>query len=493
MCPKSFGHSVYSKVVNSRVTSAHSGRRTAFLLGAAARPVRIETTRLDGGTWRLTAIAEGLSPVTSYLLVGDRGCLLMDPGSSLTWPEILGALARIDESIDIKWVAGHTALPSSVGALPLIQSTLGSDITVVTSPALAPQLAHYGLRLPVLTLADGGTLDIGGRRLSAEASGDSQSFALRDAMTGRLLELSEQPEEPTQLPDRLESARKALENVLLTTLAPIALEGRALAALAPIGRVISLRTYVRQDEIWWELGGKAGLLGSAINEPPPAGDLTLRIELTEPTPTVLDLRFAPQSQQVLADPALADLITSLEIPLSSAIRRVLTLREQVLMTRKLRSDLRRDPLTGVGNRRAMQNWAPTGNWSLLMVDLDGFAEINEIAGHNAGDRVLRTIADIISREVGEQDLVVRYGGDEFVVMLGAGNTEQAQAIAERVRQAVAAADSESLGVPRPLAVSIGVASGSGSPLSLLSSADQALRNAKSGGQNRVAVADPSQA
>ncbi len=208
---------------------------------------------------------------------------------------------------------------------------------------------------------------------------------------------------------------------------------------------------------------------------------------------MLDLRFAPQSQQVLEDPALADLITLLEIPLSSAIRRVLTLREQVLMTRKLRSDLRRDPLTGVGNRRAMQNWAPTGNWSLLMVDLDGFAEINEIAGHNAGDRVLRTIADIISREVGEQDLVVRYGGDEFVVLLDADDTEQAHAIAERVRQAVAAADSESLGVPRPLAVSIGAASGSGSPLSLLSAADQALRAAKSGGQNRVEVADPSEA
>ncbi len=475
------------------MAQAHSGRRTAFLLGAEARPVHIETTQLDGGTWRLRATADGLSPVTSYLLVGDRGCLLMDPGSSLTWPEILGALARIDESIDIKWVAGHSALPSSVGALPLIQSTLGSDITVVTSPALAPQLAHYGIRLPILTLVEGGTLDLGGRRLSAEVGGDGQSFALRDAMTGRLLELSEQPEEPTQLPDRLESARKALENVLLTTLAPIALEGRALAALAPVGRVISLRTYVRQDDIWWELGGKAGLLGSAINLPPPAGDLTLRIELTEPTPTVLDLRFAPQSQQVLEDPALADLITSLEIPLSSAIRRVLTLREQVLMTRKLRSDLRRDPLTGVGNRRAMQNWAPTGNWSLLMVDLDGFAEINEVAGHNAGDRVLRTIADLINREIGEKDLVVRYGGDEFVVLLGEEDPTEAQAIAERIREAVAAADAESLGVPRRLSVSVGAASGSGSPLSLLSAADNALRTAKSAGRDRVEVADSPEA
>ncbi len=469
------------------MATTQSGRRPAFLLGEEARPVTVEKTQLDGSTWYLTAESNGLSPVHSYLLTGNDGCLLFNPGSHITWPEILGGLIEINESLDISWVAGSSPAPDALGALPLLESTLGSEITLVTSPAMGPAIRHYGVGLPLLTLDIGGSVDIGGRRLTAELGDRGQpDFRLCDSLSGRTFgTYPHRAASNSTLPDRFESARRSVAHVLLTTLAPIALEGRALAALAPVGRVTSLRAYVRQDESWWELGGRAGLLGTAIITPPDHDKKTLRVELADPVPTVLDLRFAPQSAGVLAEPALADLVESLRQPLTSALRRLLTLREQLLTTRQLRSNLRRDPLTGAGNRRAMQSWNHSEPWSLLLIDLDTFREINDLAGRNAGDRVLRTVSDLVSRELDDDGLLVRYGGDKFIAMLTQDHLPAALDIAHRIRRIIAAADMIALGVPRRVTASIGVACGSGTANALVSAADKVLHAAKSTGTNQV--------
>lgn len=232
--------------------SEHQLLGRAFLLGSDARSVDVEVQQITQHTWRLVAMAGDLSPVIAHLLVGNHGALLADPGSVVTWPEMLGAMASVREALDVRWVFGHSAAPAVIGALPLVETTLGSQVHVVTSPDLFPMVSHYGTRLPVDVLRRGQVLDIGGRRLVSDHGEEGASrFVLHDEQTGLMLGAGPEELSAAPLPLRLEEVRRSLEDVLLTTLAPIALEGRALAALGPVGRVTSLRTYVHDDGFWW--------------------------------------------------------------------------------------------------------------------------------------------------------------------------------------------------------------------------------------------------
>ncbi len=464
-------------------------RGRAFLLGADARAVDVEVAEMDARTWRLSVIAEDLSPVVSYLLGGDKGALLIDPGSSVTWPGMLGALKTVRESLDIRWVFGHCADPSAVGALPLIESTLGSQVMLVTAPELLPAISHYGTRLPIQTLSPGSILDIGRRRLVAEyRTGDNPLCLLRDTHSGAVYGAGARSGDGYHLPGRLESVRADLEHVLLTTLAPIALEGRALAALAPVGRVTALRSYMQEDGTWFELGGRAGIRGRALTLLPAPAELTVRVELTDPTPVVLDLRFSPESAQAVTDPDIQRMFDSLRRPLATAMRRILSMRESIMTTSQLRADIRRDPLTGVGNRRAMDTWSSRDQFAALMIDLDHFKLINDNVGHHSGDSVLRLVAEVIGSQIRAQDLLVRYGGDEFLLLLDGSDDAVAEMVARRIRASVAALDGAGLSPTGSITVSIGVAAGQGAIADVIAKADIALYEAKSGGRDRVCVA-----
>src|SRR5690606_776907 len=109
--------------------------------------------------------------------------------------------------------------------------------------------------------------------------------------------------------------------------------------------------------------------------------------------------------------------------------------------------------------------------------------------HDAGDAVLREFAGRLKRNIRGVDLACRFGGEEFVVLMPDTDPEQAEAVAERVRQAMAERPFE-IGLTRPLSItiSIGVAlneSLADTPESLLKRADVALYRAKRGGRNRV--------
>jgi diguanylate cyclase (GGDEF)-like protein len=134
--------------------------------------------------------------------------------------------------------------------------------------------------------------------------------------------------------------------------------------------------------------------------------------------------------------------------------------------------------------------------SLLMLDLDHFAWLNDEHGRHVGDDVLRAVADTLRAEVRAADLVGRFGGEEFVVLLPGTTRFDALAIAERIRLRVAST-AVSLGGTRPgdplfagVTVSIGVSShpADGDSLDrLVGAADQALRAAKAAGRNRTVV------
>jgi diguanylate cyclase (GGDEF)-like protein len=157
----------------------------------------------------------------------------------------------------------------------------------------------------------------------------------------------------------------------------------------------------------------------------------------------------------------------------------------------------RDPLTGLLNRRFFDEAVETAyanarrigsELSLIVLDLDRFSAVNNEYGHSVGDVVLRRVARSIKSAIRDGDMLVRYGGEEFVVIAPATDGEGAVMVAERIRKAVTAAGSEPVdGRYIPITVSAGVASlvdeidGRG----LFRAADSALLAAKRAGRDRV--------
>jgi two-component system, cell cycle response regulator len=160
----------------------------------------------------------------------------------------------------------------------------------------------------------------------------------------------------------------------------------------------------------------------------------------------------------------------------------------------------RDALTGLWNRAHVQEalekfWSMSKRYgrpfSVMLYDIDNFKGVNDNYGHDVGDIVLRTTAQVIMGQVRSHDLAARYGGEEFLVLMPETPIEGAMVAAERLRHAIEGIDFTSMGCPRRVTVSIGIAQ---YPISaetideLIKQADEALYQAKQSGRNRVCVA-----
>jgi diguanylate cyclase (GGDEF)-like protein len=165
---------------------------------------------------------------------------------------------------------------------------------------------------------------------------------------------------------------------------------------------------------------------------------------------------------------------------------------------------RHDPLTGLGNRRSLEEDLAVlharsqrygHRFAVAMCDIDRFKAYNDTHGHQAGDQALRAVAATIARELRGGDSVYRYGGEEFLLVLPEQTLDTARVAVERVRSAV-----ERLAIPQPaagpggiLTLSAGIAAfGPGeAPTAeeLLQRADAALYRAKAAGRNQLALAD----
>ncbi|MDE1146775.1 MAG: GGDEF domain-containing protein [Azospirillaceae bacterium] len=164
---------------------------------------------------------------------------------------------------------------------------------------------------------------------------------------------------------------------------------------------------------------------------------------------------------------------------------------------EVRQQARQDPLTGIANRRVV--WT-AGEMevaralrhgralSLLMIDIDHFKAVNDRWGHGAGDALLVAVAESLARELRGSDLPARVGGEEFLALLPETGLEDAWAVAERVRQQVAAITLERPQGALRCTVSIGLATlGPDGHVweELVAAADQALYLAKDTGRNRT--------
>ena len=168
--------------------------------------------------------------------------------------------------------------------------------------------------------------------------------------------------------------------------------------------------------------------------------------------------------------------------------------------RKFEEHATTDALTGLNNRFSMEekfnevisrcekNDQPV---SLIMVDIDNFKDFNDKFGHMAGDRALSAVAVVLKQQFRPRDLLVRFGGDEFAVLLPETDEDVAIKIADRVRQTVSGSTgdgSDSL-IRIPVRISLGVAQleSHGTLTTLIRAADAALYRAKEAGRDTVSL------
>jgi diguanylate cyclase (GGDEF)-like protein len=270
----------------------------------------------------------------------------------------------------------------------------------------------------------------------------------------------------------------------------------AIGLEAPIGnwlieRCVAERTRIegQQDVAAWPpefVPGVARVAGAG--SPKPHAAMALPIVVGDAVAAVLVVTRAG------ADRAYSELERRIADLLTAQI--AIALQNADLHARVADSALR-DPLTGLLNRRFFDEAVETAHanarrarteLSLIVLDLDRFSAVNNEHGHAVGDAVLRRVALAIKGAVREGDVVVRYGGEEFVVIAPATDGDGAVLAAERIRAAVAATASELVdGRLVPLTISAGVASlvDEADGRGLFRAADSALLAAKRAGRDRV--------
>ncbi len=180
-----------------------------------------------------------------------------------------------------------------------------------------------------------------------------------------------------------------------------------------------------------------------------------------------------------------------------ALEKAYDLEHAVMGVEQMRHLAETDPLTSCFNRRALmqkleQEMDRAARYATMltgmMIDIDNFKQINDTHGHLVGDRVLKQLANLLKREQRSVDIVTRYGGEEFVVLLPETTAAESRNFAERILRRVATHEFGETGQPVRVTISVGIASYPDERVSdaesLLRVADNHLYRAKSDGRNR---------
>ncbi|MEJ2593125.1 MAG: GGDEF domain-containing protein [Candidatus Thiodiazotropha sp.] len=165
-------------------------------------------------------------------------------------------------------------------------------------------------------------------------------------------------------------------------------------------------------------------------------------------------------------------------------------------SRSFEQDATHDPLTGVLNRRVLSSileeqislhQRKSIPACVGMLDIDRFKSVNDQYGHATGDRILRTLTAKLRRTLRESDKLVRYGGEEFVMVLAATDLHEAEALTERIRRQIESTEWKALPTTQRITISIGLTELllQDRVIDPIARADQALYIAKRSGRNRV--------
>ncbi|MCH8498277.1 MAG: diguanylate cyclase [Marinobacter sp.] len=231
----------------------------------------------------------------------------------------------------------------------------------------------------------------------------------------------------------------------------------------------------------------------------PAPDALAGTPLLSPPPHALLMVPVYRAERLLGMLAVEALVGARHWPESdvTTVKVVAGLLANSLIRKELLDELtyeaNHDRLTGLFNRHKIdaslqqeiaRSDRYTGLFSIILFDADHFKQVNDNFGHNSGDEVLKSIARIARTQVRKSDIVGRWGGEEFLIVLPETDQDGAAKVADNIRIAVAQHD---FGLPRRITVSSGVACYQGAEAAeeLLQRADNALYRAKEKGRNRV--------
>lgn len=206
--------------------------------------------------------------------------------------------------------------------------------------------------------------------------------------------------------------------------------------------------------------------------------------------TALEYTFYYEEFITTAPGKKAIFVSLIAIPISALI--ALIIRRNTLLTEELTHLVNRDRLTDVATRDfffACLALKPKAYGVSLMVDIDHFKQVNDTHGHLTGDTVIAAVAEVLQSQIREQDIVCRFGGEEFLIYLHEPTTEEGWEIAERIRVGIQDKIVQSDAGNIPVTVSVG-----GSLKSRLEEiehairrADECLYRAKALGRNRTVV------
>lgn len=201
--------------------------------------------------------------------------------------------------------------------------------------------------------------------------------------------------------------------------------------------------------------------------------------------------------QVIVDRAQSEKISELQSAIEAHMGVATPVIESKRLMQSLKESTLRDPMTGLYNRRFLEEYTRNltatvtrrkSTVGILMLDVDWFKKVNDEHGHDIGDHVLKSLAEIIVREVRESDIVVRYGGEEFIALLPDATEEGMLQTAERIRIRMANSEVQTSHGPLKKTISIGM---SVFPIDAdgfwqcVKYSDIALYEAKEKGRNKV--------
>jgi diguanylate cyclase (GGDEF)-like protein len=501
---------------------------------------RIE--RIGDAIWYLTA--HGISIATNTAQTGNFKNLLNDPSDPTSLPNNLVSSITTDSG-GRRWVGTYGGLamleprrsdePYRFRTISIAQGLSSNNINAVQSDSegnLWVSLTNGIAKIDGQTLAVHNLSSRDGLRISSyiyAAAARAQTGELLFGGLGGLTVIR-----PTWKPSPYADAPLAVTYAVLNgtplTFGQLPLAGGSLK-LKPRNRSLrvdfALLDYQMASETSYSyrmdgfddswINVPRGSLPSAIYTNLPHGHYTLRLRAMTQG---LQPRVVETSLQVIAAPRWYETIVAmigaglllLAVLLSVVQLRTLYLRRQAahlqqqvdMRTRDLVSANERldqlastDELTGVLNRRRLFDMAEgirqltgDGNACVALLDLDHFKQVNDTFGHLAGDEVIRVACQTILNYIREGDVVGRYGGEELMVCLPNSTLEQGVAIAERIREGLAAHPVHHDGRAIQVTASIGVAAWrDGETLSQwLTRADSALYEAKREGRNRCVAA-----